>query len=487
MNPVDLSFLEYLSQDEQARQRAIVRARAYHDGNQPVELTDRLREFLALSDATPNFILNVARLVTQAAAERLKVVAFGSDESEGDGGVKPLAAWAWERWQQSRMDGVQDEVHTGAIRDGEYFLLVDGDDINRRARFTPHPRYTAPASDEYGVSGGDGYGVKVFYSDDNETGSIAYATKHWTETRFVQDRERLRRERIRRLNVYWPDRVERYIREKGGWQQLDVRPWVDRAGLPLGVPIIHFRNTDLRCEASDAWPIQDAINKAFVDLVAAEDIAALGILVLLGFFPTSDGQAPRADGGNALAIQPGSFLATTKGPSEADAKRIPGEDITQLLQAIQSKIQWLAGVTSTPPARFQVTGQIARAETLKEQETPLLAKLGPKQTLFGNSWEDAMYMARRVENTFYGGALPEDIILTTEWAPTATRDEKAEREGITLELNMGIPLRFLLPRLGYSEWEISEIIKEKEAEAEAAFERQQQMASVLPGRGIAAN
>jgi hypothetical protein len=470
-NPADLALMHFLTEDERARQRAVLRARAYHDGAQPVELTDRLRDFLALSGDTPPFVLNVARLVVQAAAERLHVIGFDSDEApQGPDGIKPVAAWAWELWQRNRMDGVQDEVHTGAIRDSEYFLLVDGDDLNKRARFTPHPRYTDPQE-----AGGDGYGIKVFYTDDNERGPIAYATKHWTETRFVTERDRLRRVTVRRMNTYWPDRMERYEWEKGEWALIDRRPWRDRTGLPLGVPVIHFRNTDDRCEASDAWPIQDAINKAFVDLVAAEDIAALGILVTLGFFPTTDGQPPQANGSNALLIQPGAFISTARGPADADAKRIPGENLEQLITAIQSKIMWLAGVTSTPPARFQQTGQIARAETLKEQEAPLLAKLMTKQTLFGNAWEDAFYLARRIENRFYMNTLAEDILLITQWAPTATRDEKLEREGLILEQTLGVPRRKLWSKLGYSEWEIAEMEAMKEEETAREIEKQQAM------------
>lgn len=470
-NPADLSYLEYLAADEKAYQRMIVRARKYHAGDQPVELTDRMLEFLGLSGSDPAFILNVARLVVMAAAERLKVTGYDSDEEpSGEDGVKPLAAWAWERWQQNRMDGVQDELHTGAIRDGEYFLLIDGDDLNKRARFTPHQRYTDAQE-----AGGDGYGVRVFYENENESGPIAYATKHWTEKRTVRDGAQIKRVAVKRMNIYWPDKLERYELIKHEWQEIGVVDWRDRAGAPLGVPIVHFRNPDQRCEAADAWPIQDAINKAFVDLVAAEDIAALGILVTLGFFPTTDGQPPREDGSNALLIQPGAFISTTKGPGDADAKRLQGENLEQLITAIQSKIQWLAGVTSTPPARFQVTGQIARAETLKEQETPLLAKLAPKQTLFGNAWEDAMYMARRIENTFYGGALPEDIILSTQWGPIATRDEKNEREALILERDLGVPRKKLWAKMGYSQWEIAEMEAMKLEEDARAVERQQAM------------
>lgn len=482
-NPADLAYLAALAADEKAYQRMIVRARKYHAGDQPVELTDRMLEFLGITSAEPSFILNVARLVVMAAAERMKVTGFDSDEEpSGADGVKALAAWAWERWQQNRNDGIQDEVHTGAIRDGEYFLLIDGDDLNRRARFTPHQRYT-----DVQEAGGDGYGVRVFYENENESGPIAYATKHWSEKRTIADGSHIRRVTVKRLNIYWPDRLERFEMVKGEWKDIGVVPWLDLARQPLGVPIVHFRNADMRCEAADAWPIQDAINKAFVDLVAAEDIAALPILVFFGFHPTTDGNPPAEDGSNALHITAGGFVSTSRKAGEAGVESVGGSDLSPLLAAIQSKIMWLAGVTSTPPARFQITGQIARAETLKEQETPLLAKLGPKQTLFGNAWEDAFYLARKIENTFYGGTLPEDIILSTQWAPTATRDEKNEREGLILEKELGIPEEKIWAKLGYSQWEIAEMRKLKDEQNARAIERQQAMmgpaaAVVMNGR-----
>lgn len=492
-DPATAAYLMDLVEDEKERQAAIVKARDYHDGEQPVEITDRLREFLGLSSGAASpytydplapqggspFVLNVSRIVVDAVVERLNVIGFDSDEPAGADGTKPLAAWAWQRWTQNRMDGTQGETHTAAVRDGCGYILVDGDDVQRRARFTFLPEYTDAAECD-----GDGYGIRLAYAGDEDT--IVYAQKFWIETRITAQGERITRNAVRRMDMFWPDRVERYEMQKGAWaryQEQGVpwpRPWVDTLGRPLGIPVIPFCNVDDRCEASDAWPIQDLINKTLVDLAAAADIAALGLMVTFGFFPTTDGQPPAEDGSNALVIQPGSFISTLKPPRDADAKRIPGEDVTPIAQLIQQYILWLAGVTSTPASRFTPSTNVKAEGTLKTEEIPLLAKIRPKQTIFGNAWEDVLYMARRIENTFYGGALDEEVMLTTQWAPTATRDELQERQALLVEKQLNVPDEKLWAKLGYSQDEIAEMQAMKEAAQQRALEQQQAMAAVFP-------
>lgn len=478
-NPATLAYYDAASEDEKARQRAIVKARHYHEGHQPIELTDRLREFLgigadALNSASP-FVLNITRLVVDAVVERLTVIGFDSDEPKGADGAKPTAAWAWELWQDNNGDVLSTDVHKGAVRDGRAYLLVDGDDEEQHARLTYLPEYTDAAECD-----GDGYGVRVFTTgDDNE---IAYAAKYWSEVRYTQREDgSIKSEAVRRMNVFWPDRVERFERGKGGWQPytLDGKPalipWVDAAGAPLGVPVVPFCNTDDRCEASDAWPMQDLINKTLIDLAAAADVSALGILVALGFAPTTDGQLPREDGTNALLIQPGSFLYTLKGPQDADAKRLPGEDVTPIAQLVHQYILWTAGITSTPASRFTPSTNVKAEGTLKEEEGPLLAKLKPKLSKFGDAWEDAFEMARRIENTFYGAALDETVELTTIWAPTATRDELQHITMLGLKASqLNIPDETLWAEAGYSQDKIAEMTAQRDAAAARAMERQRQ-------------
>src|SRR5574341_758300 len=116
VNAAQLAYAAFQAQDELARERAIVKARKYHAGEQETFLNDRLRQFLNLDAKSPQFRLNVTRQVVTAVTERMLVGGFsvpGADVMEGGKKINPQAHWAWQLWQANRMDAKQDEVHEG--------------------------------------------------------------------------------------------------------------------------------------------------------------------------------------------------------------------------------------------------------------------------------------------------------------------------------------------------------------------------------------
>lgn len=495
--PADLSYAMSLYADEVARQKAIVKARAYHDGRQPTALTDRLREFLGLhpgaqssttggiwsdrDDAANPFVLNVSRVVVNAVTERLLIAGFDTDEDAQDATTRaslprPVADWAWQLWQDNRMDAKQDDTDTDTIRDGEAFVIVDWDAENARPRFTPHPAYTDAQE-----AGGDGFGCKVFYPDDDPFHPPEFATKRWT-ARQIDDRGK--RTTIQRLNVYYPERIEQFVLAGGDWQPYDRPiPWVGPAG-PLGVAVVPFANVGCRAEAWDALPLQDALNKSLIDLITAADVTAFRIMAAFGWIPTADGLAPQTDGSNALFVQPGMIIGTTKSKNEADLKAIEGANLDQLVNVIQNLILWIAMVTDTPLNRFTQTRQIAAEGTLKQQEAVLLGKIRKRQARIGNGWEDCLALARRLENTFGAGGLDEDVTISARWESAETRDELAERQALQVEQQLGVPDEVLWAKLGYSPSEIDAMRQQKQEQAAQDFERQQQLIGARAGAAV---
>jgi len=476
----ELAYLAWLAGEEATRQKNVVLARDYYDGEHDVKLTERQKEFLGFNAAEERFAVNYCSTVVDAVAERLEVAGFSSVNDE-------VATQAWRWWQLNRMDEVAQDVHLDAVRDGEHFVMVDWDEEERRPRFIPHPRYTDPQV------GGTGFGCKAFYPNDDPTQPMLYASKRWTET--VDDDQTGRRTR-QRMTVYRADQVEKYVlaSSSAGGYQVDWQPiedegdggwpvqWTDGAGRPLGIPVLHFRNPGLETELWDAIPVQDAINKTALDILAAADVCGFRILVATGFMPTTDGKAPESDGGNYIKIFPGAWVAI---PDGASLDALDGTNLEPMLKALDSWIMKLAQVTDTPPARFQITGQIARAETVKAQEGPLLAKVGARQVRFGNGWEDVMERARRLANAFGGMGLDEEALISTEWAPAETRVEKdfIEMLGMKVE-KLKVPLETIWAEAGYSQEEIEEMKGTEEYQARMAM---QEMAKVglgtMSGRG----
>lgn len=482
---IDVSYAAFLKEDELAHERAIMKARRYHEGVQPVALTDRLREFLGLGDRQSSttggmfndrdlspFVMNITRLVVDAVAERMLVAGFDTDEPDEKAGQPlptPVATWAWETWLRNRMDAKQDEVHTGAIRDGEYFVIVDWDEDNQRARFTPHPRFTDAAE-----VGGDGMGCQMYYPDDDDSQRPIYATKRWTEISFD---DAGKRHTEQRKNYYYPDRIEQKHLVSGRWEQYAPTIAWTAAGKPLGIAVIHFRNVALRCEAWDAFPLQDALNKAMIDLVAASDLTAFRVFFVTGMFPTEDGLAPAADGSNAMRLSPGAMFGTMN--KDGKVTVIDGADLSNLQAHKDGLILDIAAITSTPASRFITTKQVAAEGTLKQQEGPLLAKITKRQALIGNAWEDVYRLARRLAN-MHGEALSEDVEISTRWAAAETRDDAGEAARLTLEQTLGVPAQVLWKKLGYTPTEIAAMQEMKDEAAVQEMERQQ---ALIQARG----
>lgn len=424
-HPETLARLEMLHEAARAHQQMIATARDYYNGDQPTQLTERQRQFLHHRQQL-KFCMNYCRLVIDAPAERLRVTAFQTPDPK-------ISAWLAQLWNAARLDALSSAIHLATIRDGEAYLMVDYDPENER------PRFALNLADD-----GEG-GVTLHYSDQWEP---LYAVKRWRVDSGAGAG------RVRRMTVYYPDRVEKYISTTTApyWQPYRVPgeafplPWLDRAGKPLGLPIIPFRNRDQgtpwgMSEIQDVIPLQDALNKTLIDLIAVADTNAFPLLVALGF------ELP-----DALTISPGALIQVPPSvDGRSDFKVIPGADLTNFIAVLQHLVMEIARISSTPLSRFQVSGQVAAEGTLKQQEAGLIAKVEHKQVAFGNAWEDAMRLALRVQNTF--GALQLDAAtpLETLWSPAAPRSEIEQLQLLLLKAQLGVPVERLLAEAGYGD------------------------------------
>ncbi len=467
INAADLAFADFLADEEKTRQRAIVKARNYHFGEQFSFLTKRLKEFLDLQNDELTFRLNVCRPVVTAVTERLGVIgldAIGAAEEQSDGTfVNPQAAWAWELWQANRMDGKQDAVHEGATRDGEYFVIVDWDQDNARPRFTPQQRYTDAEVD------GDGEGCRAFYANDDPNQELLYVAKRWTEL-FADESGRTKSRQ--RMTLYFPDRVEKYFLNRGAWELFDgdgdggIVEWVDRAGKPLGIAAAHFKNKDLLPEAREAYSPQDGINKSYIDFLACMDTAGLRILYTLGFVPTDDGKPLAADQSNAMRVTAGMLVSTSKSAQEAAFGAIEPTDPTKLLDAIDRQILYVAILTDTPVNRFTFTRQVAAEGTLKEQSEPLLAKVEKKQINLGNGWEDVFTLARKLSNARGVTSFDEAPRFQTQWKEIRARTTDEQKTEADAKKASGVPLEQIWREVwGYDEKTIAQMKQSDEFQA----------------------
>ena len=388
--PVHDSFLEHLENEDAERQQKYRELREYYEGIHETQLTARMRTYLQLK-AHDEFSANYMPIVVDGMSARMTVDGFDAGE-QGE----VLAQW----WAVNRMDANQDDTHTEAIRDGDSYVMVGWDNVKNVPKFYPHMAY----------DGRDG--MHVVY--DTETSEIAFAVKRWLIEGGLDAGYK------RRMNIYTPDRILRYHsnqeEEDGHWILFQTDLWEAQDGSPLGVPIVHFKNRGRgysygQSELEQAIPMQNALNKTVIDLLAAADTTAFRVLYMIGADPSG------------LEISPGGWVYMMNPPAEGKIGWIPGEDLRPMIEVVDSFVQRIGQVSDTPLSYFQLSGQMASEGTHKQHESRMITKVKKASVKFGNSWEDVMAIARRLHNTFGSGSLSEEQAIDVRWADFSARDE----------------------------------------------------------------
>ena len=402
---VKQSFLRHLYDVDKQRAEQYKLYREYYDGDHPTRLTRKIRRNLELK-AGETFRDNFCAIVVDALANRLSVTGF---DTGNDAQGETFMEW----WELNRMDAEQGNIHTSAVRDGDVYALVEWD----------YERNIPRISMELAFDGSDG--VKMHYSDERR-GKVALASKRWVITEPSDGAGS-----VRRINLYYPDRIEKYVSDDvtgtSDWQQYtdddDNRwpiPWTrtgNEGGEPLGVSMLHFAYKSGgynfgKSRMNDAIPLQNALNMAMIDLITTAVYEAFGILYMIG------------DEWGSISMTPGVILKSERPASEVSIGRIAAGDLKQLIELKNDTIMDIARVTSTPLSYFQMSGHIASEGTLKQQESGLVADAETTQVNFGNAWEDVMKMGRVLNNTFGSGPkLNEEQTISTQWKPAMVRDE----------------------------------------------------------------
>ena len=436
---IELMRLEAQVETEYDEQREVLLARRYHEGDQDVYLNARALEYLGLHDEN-KFRMNICRMVVTSVLDELNLVGFDTGET---GASRPLADWVSSVLIANRVDSIQKDVHETALRDRESFVIVDWDVEGNRPRLTWMPRYTSLSADD----DADEMGCYAIYPDDDYTQLPEAAVKRWVEVVPMGMTNTQRQ----RMTVYFPNRIERYA-YGAGWQKYVTNegdpwptPWTEDGkleGKPLGIPVIHFKNSGLRPEAWDAIPMQDAINKLLIDTLACADLSGFRILFASGFIPTDDGKP--YDGTNMATVAPGQIIGTTK--DNARLTPIEGSSPVPLMDTLTNIIQHTAHITSTPPGRF--SAEIQSGDSQKEQNKPFYAKVDDRRVRFGNAWEDVFGMARKLANLWGAANLDTDTPLSAIWKHSYTFDELIAKK------TLGVPQEQIWLEMGYSQKEI---------------------------------
>jgi len=427
INPVTESLMQWIQQQSEERREDYDMTRRYYNGDHDTALTDRLKKFLP---PRLQFRDNFMNVVVDSLAERLKVIGFDTED-------EALGQWSWDMWRKNRMDYTQVVIHTEAVMLGDSYLLCDWD-ADRGL-----PRWTHQLAEM----------IIPHYSE--TTRQIDWVSKKWIQYPHIGDDPETR------LNLYYNDRVEKYVARGGVWAQyqddIDEEwpvPWVDGSGAPLGVPIIHFRNRPMggdfgQSEILNVIPMQDLLNKSLIDLTMILDTLAFPQRYTLNV----------NHGSSRLDIMPGSVAEFHSEYDGGQVGQWNAASVEGPLKAIESLVQHIAGTTRTPQHLFQIMGGVPSGEALKTAESGLVNKAQQRMVNFGNSWEDCLMMAHRIQSAF-GSAVVADmseVNVETTWDDPETRNEQSHMEVLKAKAELGVTKHQIFREMGYTQEQIDQM------------------------------
>jgi hypothetical protein len=403
------------------------------------------------------FGYNRCATIVDAIADRLQVERFNVEK--GDGADET----AGDLWRRNRMDGRAGEVHKAALRDGDAYLIVWPETGTANGDQGAFPQFWPQTSSE----------IRVRY-DDEQPGKVTMAVKTW-----------LLSDKRRRLNLYFPDRIEKYV-TKGrstvvnaeALERFNVpgEPWPVRNDWDT-VPVFHFANNAGTgeygaSELRDVIPLQDALNKVLTDILLASELTAYSVKVMLGV----DAENPQViEAATRIEIGRSKMLLVPPalGDKAPSIDEFTAENIVQLDTIAEGFDKRISRVSKVPVHHLQMSGDFPSGRAMRTAEGPFIAKIEDRQTAFGNVWEDAMHLALRMAGVSDPG------MLTTVWKSAAPLSKEDQLDVALQQSAIGIPFEQIVRELGYDEEEIAAMVAEKQA----AVDRQMQMDVALTGIG----
>ena len=470
LTPDQLSRLFYMDsvRDAQKEQAAKVRAlRDYYDGTHPSMLTERQEQIIgALLEGNefPGWAHNHVKSVVDTPRSRLAVTGInleGLDQKDTTSPAAVVSAAFWDWWRASRLDSEQIRVYRRALRDGSTFVMVDYDPTAQRPRFTLHH-----------LDAGDSDPGIVLHRDPSDANTVMYATRYFTQFDPLQPGATGKR----RKTVYLPGEIRKYIEGSAAvpWQPYQDPgdtswpiPWVNPlTGAPLGIPVIEF-STPGGPFPAQIIPLQNLLNKAWLDLIASADAQGFPMIAMLY---DSSRLGPRVGGAQSDANDVGddeervSQYRIIEG-DDFDVKRIEPGDLTQGVTVIDRIEQAISGMTGIPMYYLRPVGgsDVPSGEALKQLESRLVSIVQELQLVYGQSWEDVFQVAYNVQQAF-GVSLPQvdDVKIEVTWQDANVRNDQVIASTAEAHQRLGVPQPFIWRMLGYSPEEIEQFQREQE-------------------------
>ncbi len=364
--------------------------------------------------------LPICSLVVNAVTERLQVTGFRDVEAD----AADDEMWRW--FQDSKMDARQQMIYTDALTFGDGYLSVTpGGDV-------PLFRVESPLN-------------MVVELDSVDPMRIRSAAKQVRDQGWLYDDQ----------FIY---ALEYNRTQPTGWQVVSVVE--HNAGQ---CPIVRFANrVDSRgrsmSEISLVASIQRRIQQTVFDRLMVQRAAAWRQRWVSGISVDVD------ENGNAVPpFNVGVDQLVVSEDPDTKFGDWQASSFSDHMDAVDADIRQAAAVTQTPPHLLAPhTISNISAEALVALEAGLTAKVQDRQLTFGESWEDALRIGGRIVGT----EIRDDI--ETVWADLERRSDAQKVDSALKLRSMGLPLPFLLERIGLTPQASERVMSALESEQQQA-------------------
>lgn len=330
------------------------------------------------------FALNLCPAVCDAVRDKLRITGFEAGGRHGEN-AEQIGSRAGDIWHRNRMAIRSAEIHREALVGGDAYAIVWPDAEGRAAIYQNRAANCTVVYDEEG------------------RGRILRAAKFWRT-----------REKRTRLNIYYPDRIERFVTARPGEGALPSAeefvpfrsepaegsgPSGPTLANPYGiVPVFHFANNGEigsfgRSELESAIPVQDGLNKSVLDMMVAMEFAAYRQRWAAGIEVQTDGEG-RPD----QPFKPGVDKLWLAQSPDARFGDFDTADLDQFIKVKDSFRVDIASVTGTPLYYLLPSVRsFPSGEAQRKAETRFIAKVRNRQAVFGHTWAEIMEFALRIE------------------------------------------------------------------------------------------
>jgi hypothetical protein len=378
--------------------------------------------------------------------------------------------------KRNQLDAEEKHLHRLVSKHGDAYLLV------------------WPVTDDAGnvvdvdMRVNSAHNVRVIF-DDEDPLLPRYVIKSWEVDQGRKSKEAAsNRRKIVRANLYYPDRIERWVTDPGAvpdnpasWHKLvDADEDIDIAeaaddGLdsdgddisnPWGmIPWFYFRNDRPHGtpEHKGAYGPQQMINKLVSADGAAVDFQSFPqryVLIdpmaddpLMNIddpdHPDDEEDDPETETGNAgLDGSPGSvwkLYGKTVGQFEVAAAET-------FLARLDRYVKSMAELTDTPQHAFsKASADMPSGEAVRELNGPMHSKVRDRQARYDSVWQDAYELALRMLGI-------EGVTVDVRWEPIEVINDSAGWGVLTQKIAAGVPARTALQEAGYADEQVEEFL-----------------------------